>query len=70
MKDTGTSYDKKDADNPGQNIWDKVNKPSKIGEDQKTLVSPFEYFLTVPAKVFMSQPNFETFLVFPDFLIC
>ena len=34
---------------PGQNVWSKVKKSSKIGQNQKTLVSTFAYFLTAIA---------------------
>ena len=33
------------SDNPAQNIWKKVKKSSKIGQDQRTLISAFAYFL-------------------------
>ena len=37
--------------NPGQNIWHKVNKYSKIGQDYKNLKSDFVCFLTAFVKV-------------------
>ena len=38
---TGTSYKYKFvyADSPGENVWDKVRKSSKIGQEQKTLIT-------------------------------
>ena len=36
--------------NPGQNIWNKIEKPSKTGEDKKSLISTFACFLTATAK--------------------
>ena len=37
--------------NPRQNIWNKMEKSSKTGQEEKTLVSNFECFLTAIAKV-------------------
>ena len=37
--------------NPGQNIWQKVKKSSKIGQDFKNLLSNFACFLTAIVKV-------------------
>ena len=37
--------------NPGQGIWNKIEKSSKTGQDKKVLVSTFACFLTVAAKV-------------------
>ena len=53
MKETGPSYGQKFvcSDNPGQNIWHKVKKFSKIGQDFKNVLSKFAYFLTAIAKV-------------------
>ena len=36
---------------PGQNIWDKIEKSSKIGQDKKSLISALAYFATAIAKV-------------------
>ena len=36
--------------NPGQNIWHKIEKISKIGQEKKSLISPFACFLTATAK--------------------
>ena len=37
--------------NPGQNIWNKIDKSSKTGQDKKSLISTFACFLTATAKV-------------------
>ena len=37
--------------NPMQNIWNKLEKSSKIGQDKKGLISTFACFLTATAKV-------------------
>ena len=39
------------SDNPGQNIWKKVEKCSKTGQDKKSLISTFMCLLNVIAKV-------------------
>ena len=44
------------ADNPGQNMWNKVKKSGKIGQEQKTVIFA------------LSLANFYIFLVFPNFL--
>ena len=31
--------------NPGQNIWNKIEKSSKTGQDKKSLISTFACFL-------------------------
>ena len=54
LKETRPSYDQKLAslDNPRQNIWNKIEKSSKIGQDKKCLMSTFAcLFLTAIAKV-------------------
>ena len=38
------------SDNLGQNVWNKIKKSSKIGEDDKVLIS-ITYFLTAIANV-------------------
>ena len=38
-------------DNPGQNIWNKIEKSSKTGQDKKSLISTFACVLTATAKV-------------------
>ena len=45
--------------NPGQNIWKKVKKFSKIGQDKKALISSNGYFLSATA----NPPKFEDFLI-------
>ena len=40
-----------DVCNPGQNIWNKLKKSSKTGQEKKSLVSTFASFLTAIAKV-------------------
>ena len=37
--------------NPGQNIWNKIEKFNKTGQGKKSLVSIFACFLTAIAKV-------------------
>ena len=37
--------------NPSQNIWHKVKKHSKIGQDFKNVISDFAYFLTALVNV-------------------
>ena len=39
------------SNNLGQNIWSKVKKSSKSGQNQKALISTFEYILTALAKI-------------------
>ena len=38
-------------DNPGQNIWNKIEKSSKTGQGKKSLITTFACFLTAIAKV-------------------
>ena len=47
FKETRSIYDHKFvySENPGQNIWHKVKKSSKIGQDLKNLLSNFACFL-------------------------
>ena len=37
--------------NPMQNIWNKIEKSSKTGQDKKSLISTFVCFLTATTKV-------------------
>ena len=37
--------------NPGQNIWNKIEKSTKTGQDKKSLISTLACFLTATAKV-------------------
>ena len=39
------------AKNPGQNIWKKVEKSSKIGQDYKNLISDFAVFMNAIVKI-------------------
>ena len=57
LKKTGPSYDQKFvfSDNPGQNIWNKIEKSSKPGQDNKSLISTFAWFLAATAKVEFGQ---------------
>ena len=36
---------------PMQNIWNKLEKSSKTGQDKKSLISTFACFLTATTKV-------------------
>ena len=36
---------------PDKNIWNKIEKSSKTGEDKKSLISTFACFLTAIARV-------------------
>ena len=53
LEETLLSYDQKFicSDKSGKNSWNKVKKSSKIGQDYRTLISTFAYFLTAIAKV-------------------
>ena len=53
LKWTGLSYDQKFvcSDNPRQNIWHKVEKCSKVGQDFKSLLSNFACFLRAIVKL-------------------
>ena len=53
LKEAGLNYGQKlvRSDNAGQNIWHKVKKSSKIGQDFKNLLSNFACFLTAIVKV-------------------
>ena len=37
--------------NPRKNVWNKIEKSSKIGQDKKSWISPFRCFLTGTAKI-------------------
>ena len=45
------NYKKSQYYDPGQNIWHKVEKSSKVGQDFKSLLSNFACFLTAIIKV-------------------
>ena len=59
--------------NPVQNIWSKIEKPSKTGQSKKSLIFTFAFFWTAIAKVesrkgilctgLCLHPNFESFLI-------
>ena len=53
VKETGPSYHQKVAssDNPGQNIWHKLKKYDRIGQDFKNVISNFTCFLTAIVNV-------------------
>ena len=53
LKETGPSNGQKfvSLDNPGQNIWQKLKKSSKIGQDFENLLCNFACFLRAIAKV-------------------
>ena len=46
--------------NPEQNIWNKIEKFSKTGQDKKILISPFACFLTAIAKVYFLEGGLGT----------
>ena len=45
---------------PEKNIWNKVKKSSKIGLDQKSLISTFALFLVAMNKVFFLPVRLAT----------
>ena len=56
LKETGPSYGQKFvcSGNPGQNIWHKVKKFSKIGQDFKNVLSNFPGFFDSKSQTFIS----------------
>ena len=46
--------------NPGQNIWNKVRKSSKTGQNNKTLISTFACSLIAIAKVELLEGRIDT----------
>ena len=62
MKETGLSYGQKFvcSDNPGKNIWNKIKKFSKIGQDKKSLLSSFAGFLNAISKVYFLEGRLES----------
>ena len=62
------------TDNQWENIWQRVRKSSKIGQDQKTLILAFAYILTAIAKNYLWGEDWTTtfastqFCVFPFFV--
>ena len=53
VKETGPSSGQNFvcSDNPGQNIWSKIKKYSKIEQDFQSLISNFACFLTAIVNV-------------------
>ena len=45
------TFDKFKIYNPGKNIWKKIEKSGKTGQDKKILVSTFACFVTAIVKV-------------------
>ena len=62
LKKTGWSYNETfvSPDNPGQNIWNKIEKSSKTEQDKKSLISTFACFLTATGKVEFVQGRLGT----------
>ena len=64
--------------NPVKNIWNKIDKSGKTGQEKKILITTLNCFLTAIAKVYflkgrlgnMSPPKFEIFYIslFPKIL--
>ena len=54
LEEIGPSYDQNVfcSSSPGQNIWNKVEKFSKIGQDQKTLISTYGVFFECKMLIF------------------
>ena len=51
---------------PGQNIWEREKKASKIGKEQKTLITDSAQFLTTITKVILLEGTLGTKLyVYP-----
>ena len=46
--------------NPGQNIWNRIEKSSKTGQDKKSLISTFACFSTATAKVWFLEGGLGT----------
>ena len=53
LKETGLSYGKHfvSSDNPGQNIWHKVKRYNKIGQNFQNIISNFPCFFTAIVNV-------------------
>ena len=62
--DTGQSYY-----NHGQNLWNNVEKSSKIGQDKKTLKSVFAYFLITSTKFLFAEGRLGTRLCLLPFFM-
>ena len=53
----------------GQNIWNKVKKSSKIGQEQKTsFLIAHTKILVLKGELALSSTKFDLFLLFPNFL--
>ena len=50
--------------NPAQNIWNKIEKSNKTGQDKKSLTSTFACFLTATATVEVLERRLGTRLCF------
>ena len=57
-------------ENPGQNIWHKVKKSSKIGQDFKSPLSSFACFLRPIAKILFLEGCRKNLLFFLWFVYC
>ena len=54
--------------NPGQNIWNKIEKSSKTEENEKSFISTFACFLTAIAKVwFLERTKLQRPLAFTSY---
>ena len=53
LEKTGRSSDQNFvcSDNPGQNIWNKIEKSNKTGQEKKSFISTVACFLTAIPKV-------------------
>ena len=51
LKDGASWFEFKSDYNHGQNIWHKVNRYNKIGQDFKNIISNFVCFLTAIVNV-------------------
>ena len=62
VKETGAIYKHKFGytDNPGQNIWNKVKKSSKIEQYQKNLATASAYFLGAFTKSLFVKRRLDT----------
>ena len=72
-KGTGLSLNKKCAcsDNPGQNIWNKIEKTCKTCQEKNSLVLTFACFLTAITKVKFSGGRLGTRVcVHPNLRFC
>ena len=56
--------------NPNQNIWNKANKSSKIGQDKKTLISAFAQLFNHYCQSFVFRRQVGQAITPPSFEIC